>query len=346
MCPQELNSDDEVLAVKILAEYSDLNEYVYIVFFIDKYNNNLVDIAFIISNDYKMLNFLNAYTDLVELYKHIKIYNKLNENNSIAYYNKFNDVLLNILSEDKNINNIIIYSSGNNKISTIDIFSGSINKFMDFHIGTFDIDTKTIDISTLNSAVEDINKEVENSKSVNMAYGNKDGQYEYGEEALENQVPAYKLINASFVVDPISGKSINDIVPGDKVIVSINSNTVEENIIYLELNGKKDKYSRYLVPAEVLEKHVEDKLIKILLKLIEGYCCLIEEIEPIKLKLFNVPNKDIPADSDAEKNDNAEKSLFEKTFAKINTFKLIMFGLGAIIIFLFIAIIYVFFIQV
>ena len=118
-------------------------------------------------------------------------------------------------------------------------------------------------------------------------------------------------------------------------------NTVEENIIYFELKGKKDKYSKYLVPAEVLEKTVEEKSIKILLKLIDGYCCLIEEIEPIKLKLFN-PEKDLYVEPSQEEEN---KGLFERIFSRISTFKLIMFGLGAIIIFVFIAIVYVFFFQ-
>ncbi len=82
MSLQKLNSNDEAVAIKMSAEYSDLNKYIYMVFFIDKYNNCLIDFTFVISDDYKLLNFLNAYTDLLELYKHIKIYNRLNNNNS------------------------------------------------------------------------------------------------------------------------------------------------------------------------------------------------------------------------------------------------------------------------
>ena len=122
MSQQKINPNDEVLAIKILAEYSDLNKYIYLVFFIDKYNSSLIDIAFVISDDKKLLIFLNAYTDLLELYKHIKIYNKLN-NEKNSYFDKFNELISNIFNEDRNINNIIIYQSNNNSISIIDIFA-------------------------------------------------------------------------------------------------------------------------------------------------------------------------------------------------------------------------------
>lgn len=341
MSQQKINQNDEVLAIKILAEYSDLNKYIYLVFFIDKYSSSLIDVAFVISDDKKLLIFLNAYTDLLELYKHIKIYNKLN-NEKNTYFDKFNDIISNIFEEGKNINNIIIYQSNNNSISIIDVFASAMNRFMDFHIGTFDINSSIIDINSVRLAIEDVNKEMEATDSMHAAYQNtSDSTSSENTSTEEVHAPTYKLINASFVVDPIGGKSINDIVTGDKVMVTINSNTVEENIIYLELKGKKDKYSKYLVPAEVLEKTVEEKSIKILLKLIDGYCCFIEEIEPIKLKLFN-PEKDVYTEPSVEDED---KGFFEKLFSKVNTFKLMMFGLGAIIIFVFIAIIYVFFFQ-
>lgn len=339
MATEKLNSNDEVLAIKISAEYSDLNKYIYMVFFIDKYNSSLIDFTFVISDNYKLLNFLNAYTDLLELYKHIRIYNKLN-NHTGPYYDKFNEVITNIISEERNINNLIIYQTNNNNISIIDIFASSMNRFMDFHIGTFDIKTSILDINSVRLLIENVTKEIEATTSSHLPHNSDDPK---SEDSNEPEVPVYKLINATFVVDPIGGKSINDITPGDKLIVSINSNTVEENIIYLELKGKKDKYSKYLVPAEVLEKDVQDKSIKILLKLIEGYCCLIEEVEPIKLKLFN-PIKDSYVEKE-EPETKEKTSFFEKIFSKINTFKLMMFGLGAIIIFVFIAILYVFLFQ-
>ncbi|WP_300711702.1 hypothetical protein [uncultured Brachyspira sp.] len=346
MSLQKLNSNDEAVAIKMSAEYSDLNKYIYMVFFIDKYNNCLIDFTFVISDDYKLLNFLNAYTDLLELYKHIKIYNRLNNNNS-EYLKKFNEVIMNIMSEEKNINNIIIYQSNNNNISIIDIFSSSMSRFMDFHIGVFDVSSKIIDTNSVRLAIENVNKEIEEGSSMHIA--NNNNSAEQNTDNNEPETPSYKLIEASFIVDPMGGKSINDIEPGDKVIVSINSNTVEENIIYLELKGKKDKNSKYLVPAEVLEKTAEEKSIKILLKLIDGYCCLIEEIEPIKLKLFS-PNKDIKDIKDAnnEENilENKDNTFLEKIFSKFNMFKLIMFGLGTIIILVFLAILYVFYFQI
>ena len=345
MASQKINAEKEVLAVRISAEYSDLDKYIYMVFFIDKFYGKLIDIAFVISADHKLLKFLNSYTDLLELYKHIEMYNKINSVSG-SYYDKFKEAINNILSEDRSINNIILYHNNNIIISIIDMFSSAMNRFMDFHIGTFDIVRSIISIDDLNLTIENLHKELENMSSHASVSGSENNNIS-GENKEEKPVPNYKLINASFIVDPIAGKSINDIQPGDKVIVSINSNTVEENIIYLELNGKQDKYSKYLVPAEVLEKHIEEKSIKILLKLIEGYCCLIEESEPIKLKIFN-PNKDlytIPEKTDEKDSDNENKSFFKKLFPKMDTFKLAMIGLGAVIIIVFISIVYVFFFQ-
>ncbi|MEI0603702.1 hypothetical protein R4K55_05725 [Brachyspira alvinipulli] len=343
MASQKINAEKEVLAIRISAEYSDLDKYIYMVFFIDKFYSKLIDMTFVISGDHKLLKFLNSYTDLLELYKHIEIYNKINTVGS-SYLNKFKESINNILSEDRNINNIIVYHNNNNIISIIDMFSSSMNRFMDFHIGTFDIVHNVISIDDVNLAMENLHKELENMSNSQSAV-NSENKNEASGNA--NSVPNYKLINASFIVDPISGKSINDIQPGDKVIVSINSNTVEENIIYLELNGKQDKYSKYLVPAEVLEKNVEEKSIKILLKLIEGYCCLIEESEPIKLKIFN-PNKDVytmPEKDDEKFSSNKNESFIKKLLPKMDTFKLAMLGLGAVIIIVFISIVYVFFFQ-
>ena len=54
------------------------------------------------------------------------------------------------------------------------------------------------------------------------------------------------------------------------------------------------------------------------------------------------PEKDLYVEPSQEEEN---KGLFERIFSRISTFKLIMFGLGAIIIFVFIAIVYVFFFQ-
>ncbi|MBW5411262.1 hypothetical protein E6A50_12920, partial [Brachyspira hampsonii] len=102
-------------------------------------------------------------------------------------------------------------------------------------IGTFDINSSILDINSVRSAIENVDKEMEDVASMHSVHQNSGNETKDENASSEEvQTPHYKLINASFVVDPIGGKSINDIVPGDKVIVSINSNTVEENIIYLE----------------------------------------------------------------------------------------------------------------
>ena len=345
MSPQKIDSSKEVIAMKILAEYSELNKYIYIVLFIDKYHSKLIDIAFVISDDHKLLRFLESYTSFLEMYKHIKIYNKLNSYRKTILFEKFQKVLDDIFNDEKNINNMIILQSNNNVISIIDIFSSSLNRFMDFHIGTFDLSNTLLSFEEVYNGLESIHKELENTSSSQLGYNDSaNGVDQKSELSKQPEEPNYKLINASFIVDPISGTSINDIRPGDKVMVSINSNTVEENIIYLELKGKKDKYSKYLVPAEVLEKTVCDKSIKILLKLIDGYCALIEEIEPIKLKIFN-PIKDVYIEGEENDPEKDKDTIFDKILSRFSTFRLVMFGLGAVILLVFFAIVYVFFFQ-
>lgn len=315
MSLEKIDPEKEVLAIKILSEYVNINKYIYIIILIDKVNAKIINYPFIISSDYKLLKFLNTNNNILELYKNIEIYNNINKSEN-EFNKKFQASILAVIQ--KNINNIMLYHNNNNNIGIIDIFSQTMNKFMDFHIGTYDIEHTVLNIDDINAINENMEQEINN---FNYIYDDNSENV----ESNENKTTTYKLINANFVVDPVGGKLINDIQIGDKVIVSINSNTSDENMIYLELKGKKDKYSKYLVPAEVLEKNVDEKSTKILLKLIEGYCCLIEETEPIKLKIFN-PDKD----------------LYNST-NKMGIFKIfVMFGLGAIAVFIIISLILMF----
>ena len=81
-----------------------------------------------------------------------------------------------------------------------------------------------------------------------------------------------------------------------------------------------------------------------MLKLIDGYCALIEEIEPIKLKIFN-PIKDVYIEGEDNDPEKDKDTIFDKILSRFSTFRLVMFGLGAVILLVFFAIVYVFFFQ-
>ena len=215
MSPQKISSK-EILAIKISAEYSELNKYIYIVLFIDKYHSKLIDIAFVISDDHKLLRFLESYTNFLEMYKHIKIYNKLNSYRKTILFEKFQKVLDDIFSDEKNINNMIIYQSNNNIISIIDIFSSSLNRFMDFHIGTFDLASTLLDFDEVYAGLESIHKELENASSAPVVYNDSSSSSDQKTETQkegDKSWPKDKALGRKVITDlqcshfPTSGKN-------------------------------------------------------------------------------------------------------------------------------------------
>ena len=57
-------AEKECVAVRLLAEYPDLDYYIYLMFFIDKDNLKLVGMEMLVSNNYDFFNLLKNTSDL------------------------------------------------------------------------------------------------------------------------------------------------------------------------------------------------------------------------------------------------------------------------------------------
>lgn len=312
------------VAVRLLAEYPDIDYYIYLMFFIDKDNLKLIDTKIMISNNYDFFNLLNRTDDLKELYKHIE-FAVSTENNLIIPNDKLKEDINKILKDRVIRYSIINYLFKNDIIPVIDIFADTLNMSMDFNIGIYDIIYNVYSVSDFKSFMEDTKEDIRNKK-VDLSLYNffSNAEYEVIEEDVE-VADKYQIINASLVVSPVSGTPINEVRIGDMVVVSINSNLFEENMIYIESKGKKDVYSKSLVPGEILEKVVTDESVTLTIKLSDEYCAIIEETEPIKLRMFD-PDKDTyiaPVVSMDER-----LNLIARFFDSITIFQLIMYGLG------------------
>lgn len=312
------------VAVRLLAEYPDIDYYIYLMFFIDKDNLKLIDTKIMISNNYDFFNLLNRTDDLKELYKHIE-FAVSTENNLIIPNDKLKEDINKILKDRVIRYSIINYLFKNDIIPVIDIFADTLNMSMDFNIGIYDIIYNVYAVNDFKSFMEDTKEDIRNKK-VDLSLYNffSNAEYEVIEED-EEVADKYQIINASLVVSPVSGTPINEVRIGDMVVVSINSNLFEENMIYIESKGKKDAYSKSLVPGEILEKVVTDESVTLTIKLSDEYCATIEETEPIKLRMFD-PDKDTyiaPVVSMDER-----LNLIARFFDSITIFQLIMYGLG------------------
>lgn len=329
-----LAAEKECIAVRMLAEYPDMDYYIYLMFFIDKDNLKLIDKEIIVSNNYDYFSFLNKAEDLKELYKHIEFAVLIN-NNLIAPCDKLEEEINKILKDRVNRVSILQNLSKNDIIPVIDIFADTLNIFMDFNIGIYDIVYHCYPVSDIKSFIETAKDDIKNKRiDLDMYNFYSKAEYETVAEEKEDISERYKIINAALVVSPVRGTPINEIKIGDKVVVSINSNLYEEDMIYIESHGKRDEYARYLVPGEVLEKIVTEEGIKLTIKLSDEYCAIIEETEPIKLKIFD-PERDAYVEplSSYEKVDE-RLNLIARFFDNISTFRLIMYGLGATSLFI------------
>ena len=333
-------AEKECVAVRLLAEYPDMDYYIYLMFFIDKDNLKLIDKEIIVSNNYDFFNLLNNTNDLKELYKHIE-FAVSTENNLIVPSDKLKEDVNKILKDRVNRINIVNYLLKNDMIPIIDIFADTLNISMDFNIGIYDIIYKCYPVNSIKSFIENTKEDIKNKKvDFNIYNFFSNAEYEIATEE-EDIAKKYKIINASLVVSPVSGTPINEIKIGDMIVVSINSNLFEENMIYIESKGKKDKYSKYFVPGEILEKIVTDESTKLTIKLSDEYCAVIEETEPIKLKIFD-PEKDVyiaPLSSYEVMDERL--NLIARFFDNISIFQLIMCGLGITSLFVLVYILYI-----
>ena len=331
-------AEKECVAARLLAEYPDLDYYVYLIFFIDKDNLKIIDKEIMVSNNHDFFNLLREVKDLSELYRHIEVAVEVNKN-LIIPCDKLKEDINKILKDRVNRFNIVNYLIKNDIIPVIDIFADTLNIFMDFNIGIYDVVYKCYPVNETKTFIENTKDDIKN-KRVDVDRYNffSNAEYEIVAEEEEKDVSEqYRIIDASLVVSPVNGKPINEIVLGDMVVVSMNSNLFEEDMIYLDSHGKKDEYSKYLVPGEIIEKAITDESTKLTIKLSEECCAVIEETEPIKLRMFD-PDKDIyvaPLVSMDEK-----LNIVAKFFDSISIFQLIMYGLGITSLFVLLYILY------
>ena len=331
-------AEKECVAARLLAEYPDLDYYVYLIFFIDKDNLKIIDKEIMVSNNHDFFNLLREVKDLSELYRHIEVAVEVNKN-LIIPCDKLKEDINKILKDRVNRFNIVNYLIKNDIIPVIDIFADTLNIFMDFNIGIYDVVYKCYPVNETKTFIENTKDDIKN-KRVDVDRYNffSNAEYEIVAEEEEKDVSEqYRIIDASLVVSPVNGKPINEIVLGDMVVVSMNSNLFEEDMIYLDSHGKKDEYSKYLVPGEIIEKAITDESTKLTIKLSEECCAVIEETEPIKLRIFD-PDKDVyvaPLVSMDEK-----LNIVAKFFDSISIFQLIMYGLGITSLFVLLYILY------
>lgn len=330
-------AEKECVAVRLLAEYPDLDYYIYLMFFIDKDNLKLVGMEMLVSNNYDFFNLLKNTNDLKELYKHIE-FAVSTENDLIIPSEELKEDINKILKDRVNRFNIVNYLIKNDIIPVIDIFSDTLNISMDFNIGIYDIIYKYYPVNDIKSFIENTKDDIKNKK-IDLDVYNFFSNAEYEMISEEEDIAEkYQIINASLVVSPVNGTPINEVKIGDMVVVSINSNLYEENMIYIESKGKKDEYSKALVPGEIIEKAVTDESVKLTIKLSDEYCAVIEETEPIKLRIFDPDNDTYiaPVISMDER-----INLIAKFFDSISVFQLIMYGLGITSLFVLVYVLYI-----
>ncbi|WP_232473307.1 hypothetical protein [Brachyspira sp. SAP_772] len=327
--------ETEVLAVRFIAEYPDLDQYIYFVFFIDKLTINLITKTVLVSDNYELFKVLNSYDNYLELYKYIEVYNNLNYKVNIAL-DKLNSDLDSVLSNRTNVVHTTMAAINDDIISIIDIFSDTLNVSMDYNIGIYDVSCKGLDIDEVNSFIQEFKKEFEGS-NIDISQYNLDSNKDESnnEESITSK---YKIVNGDFVVAPIMGRAIADIKLGDKIIVKVDYSSFYPSMTYLDVNSKKNN-NKYLVVGEVIEKTVNEDSTSIALALSNEHCAIIEETEPIKVKVFN-PQKDNYITPNSYQDNTKEEQIY-RMLSHFNMFKFLLYGLGFISLFVLIYILFV-----
>lgn len=328
--------ETEVLAVRFIAEYPDLNQYIYLVFFIDKLTLNLISKTVIVSDNYELFKVLKSYDNYLELYKYIEIYNNVHYKVNIAL-DKLNDDIDSIFANRTNIVHVTMAAINDDIISIIDIFSDTLNISVDYNIGIYDVSYKGFYTDEVSGFMQEFKKEFENidisQYALNLNNPDKNKQDEE-KDITEN----YKIVEGDFVVAPIMGKPITEIKIGDNAIVKVDYTSFYPNMIYLE-NSLKKNTNKYLVVGEVIDKRINDNSTSIILRLSDEHCVIIEETEPIKVKMFN-PEKDKYVKPNQYDEDTKEGTIY-KMFSNLNIVKFILYGIGFISLFVLIYVLYV-----
>lgn len=329
--------ETEVLAVRFIAEYPDLDQYIYFVFFIDKLTINLISKTVLISDSYELFEVLNSYDNYLELYKYIEVYNNVHYKVNIIL-DKLNSDLDSILANRTNVVHTTMAAINNDIISIIDIFSDTLNISMDYNIGIYDVSCKGFYIDDVNNFIQNFKKEFEGT-SIDISQYVLDSNNDKAKENTEDSITAkYKIVDGDFVVAPIMGRAIADIKLGDKLIVKVDYSSFYPSMTYLDVNSKKNN-NKYLVVGEVIEKTVNEDSTKIALALSDEHCVIIEETEPIKVKVFN-PQKDSYITPNSYEENSKEEQIY-KMLSSFNMFKFLLYGLGFISLFVLVYILYV-----
>ncbi|MEI0581075.1 hypothetical protein [Brachyspira pilosicoli] len=328
--------ETEVLAVRFIAEYPDLEQYIYFVFFIDKLTINLITKTVLISDSYELFEVLSKYDNYLELYKYMEIYNNVHYKVNIVL-DKLNSDLDSIFSNRTNVVHTTMAAINDDIISIIDIFSDTLNVSMDYNIGIYDVSCKGFYLDDVNNFIQDFRREFEGTNIDISQYtleSNKD-EAANNEESITSK---YKIVNGDFVVAPIMGRAIADIKLGDKIIVKVDYSSFYPSMTYLDINLKKNN-NKYLVVGEVIEKIVNEDSTKIALALSDEHCAIIEETEPIRVKVFN-PQKDNYVTPNSYQDNTKEEQIY-KMLSHFSVIKFLLYGLGFISLFVLIYILYV-----
>ena len=329
--------ETEVLAVRFIAEYPDLDQYIYFVFFIDKLTINLISKTVLISDSYELFEVLNSYDNYLELYKYIEVYNNVHYKVNIIL-DKLNSDLDSILANRTNVVHTTMAAINNDIISIIDIFSDTLNVSMDYNIGIYDVNCKGFYIDDVNNFLQNFKKEFEGT-SIDISQYVLDSNNDKAKENTEDSITAkYKIVDGDFVVAPIMGRAIADIKLGDKLIVKVDYSSFYPSMTYLDVNSKNNN-NKYLVVGEVIDKTVNEHSTKIALALTDEHCVIIEETEPIKVKVFN-PQKDSYVTPNSYQENSKEEQIY-KMLSSFNMFKFLLYGLGFISLFVLVYILYV-----
>ena len=329
--------ETEVLAVRFIAEYPDLDQYIYFVFFIDKLTINLISKTFLVSDNYELFKVLNGYDNYLELYKYIEIYNNVHYKVNIVL-DKLNSDLDSIFSNRTNVVHTTMAAINNDIISIIDIFSDTLNVSMDYNIGIYDVSCKGLYIDDVNNFIQDFKKEFEGNSNIDISQYSLESNNNENISNEEDITSKYKIVNGDFVVAPIMGRAIADIKLGDKIIVKVDYSSFYPSMTYLDINSKKNN-NKYFVVGEVIEKTVNEDSTKIALVLSDEHCVIIEETEPIRVKVFN-PQKDSYITPNSYEENSKEEQIY-KMLSHFNVFKFLLYGLGFISLFVLIYILYV-----
>ena len=327
--------ETEVLAVRFIAEYPDLNQYIYFVFFIDKLTINLITKTILVSDNYELFKVLNSYDNYLELYKYIEVYNNLNYKVNIAL-DKLNSDLDSILANRTNVVHTTMAAINDDIISIIDIFSDTLNVSMDYNIGIYDVICKGLDIDEVTGFLQDFKREFEGSSIDITQYPLDSNKDEANDE--ESITSKYKIVDGDFVVSPIFGRAIADIKLGDKLIVKMDYSSFYPSMTYLDVNSKKNN-NKYLVVGEVIDKTVNESATKISLALSDEHCVIIEETQPIRVKVFN-PQKDNYITPNYYQENSKEDQIY-RMLSHFSILKFLLYGLGFISLFVLIYILYV-----